>query len=95
MFARVTMIVVAATLAIATVPASADIVPSDPRGREAPIPVPAPHPDGVPKPAPTPHPQPPTPEKDSAAPFVAAGFLAMFALLWLWFVRGSGRRAQI
>lgn len=83
MFVRVAMIVVAATLAIGVVPASADIPPPDRQGE---VPMPTPRPDPAPKPEPGPPPLPPkpAPQKDTAAPFVAIGFFALFALLGLW-----------
>ena len=62
MFVRVAMIVVAATLAIAVVPASADIPPPDRQGE---VPMPTPRPDPAPKPEPGPPPLPPKPAPQS------------------------------
>lgn len=92
MVARIPRVVIAATLAFAVVPASADIVPPDRHGE---IPMPAPRPDPGPKPAPAPQPLPPkpAPEKEAAAPFVAIGFLALFALLCLWLSRRPGEQS--
>jgi len=92
MFVRLVTVVLAATLAVAAVPAFADIPPPD-RQREAPLP--APRPD--PAPAPTPQPQPPPPQKEATAALVAIGFAAVFAVFWaawLWVsLRSRGRSA--
>lgn len=85
MVARVAMIVVAGTLVLSAVPASADMPPPDPRHREVPIPMPAP----APTPAPLPEPPKPTPQKDTSGSVAAVGFFALFALLLLWLVRRS------
>jgi hypothetical protein len=83
MSARILMIVLAATLVFAAVPASADIPPPD-RRHEIPEPAPRPAPAPKPEPGPPPLPPKPAPQKVTAAPLVAVGFLALFALLWLW-----------
>ncbi len=92
MLARILTIAVAATLAFAVVPASADIPPPD-RRHDVPELPPRPTPAPKPNTGPPPLPPPPTPQKDTAAPFVAVGFFALFALLGLWLWRQPRERS--